>query len=109
MKIPVSSCKIQKKILLPRANEVWGKVMFLHLSVSLFTTGGSLYDVTSFLAARGRVSVWGSLSRGGVSVKGRGLCPGEGSLSRGGVSVQGRGLCPREGLCLGISVQRISV
>ena len=39
----------------------------------------------------------GPLSGGlcqGVSVQGRGLCPGEGSLSRGGVSVQGRGLCP---------------
>ena len=53
-----------------------------------------------------RVSVqrWGSLSRGG------GLCPGGGSLSRGGVSVQGWGLCPgglflggslSGGLCLG--------
>ena len=47
-----------------------GKVMFLHLSVILFT-GGSL--------SRG-VSVWGSLSRGSLSV---------------GVSVQGlsRGVC----------------
>ena len=30
----------------------WGKVMFLHMSVILSTVGkGSLYDVTSFLAA----------------------------------------------------------
>ena len=28
-------------LLLPPANEVWGKVMFLHLSVILFTGGGS--------------------------------------------------------------------
>ena len=31
---------------LPPANKVWGKVMFLHLSVILFT-GGAGYDVTS--------------------------------------------------------------
>ena len=29
---------------LPPANEVWGKVMFLHLSVILFTRGGALPD-----------------------------------------------------------------
>ena len=50
-----------------------GKVMFLHLSVILFT-GGSL--------SRG-VSVWGSLSRGSLSegVSVQGLCLG-GSMSR---------------------------
>ena len=51
------------------------------------------------LSTGGGVSVhmvWG-VSVGGISVQGRGLCPGEGSLSRGGVSVQGRGLCPGEG------------
>ena len=42
----------------------------------------------------------GSLSGEGVSVRGRGLYPGEGSLSGGGVSVRGRGLCPG-GLCPG--------
>ena len=66
--------------------------------------------------------VWG-VSVGGVSVQGRGLCPGEGSLcpgegslSRGGVSVQGRGFCPgerslsREGVSVwGISVGGVSV
>ena len=55
--------------------------MFLHLSVILFTEG--------------------SLSRGGVSVQRRGLCPEEGSLSRGGVFVQ------RSGLCLGVSVHGV--
>ena len=30
-------------LLLPPANEVWGKVMFLHLSVILFTGGGGLH------------------------------------------------------------------
>ena len=29
-----------EKTLLPPANEVWGEVMFLHLSVILFTMGG---------------------------------------------------------------------
>ena len=39
-------------VLLPPANEVWGKVMFLHLSVCLFTAGGW------------SASVGGSASRG---------------------------------------------
>ena len=48
--------QMQKKahLLLP-SNEVWGKVMFLLVSVILSTSGqrggGSLYDVTSCLAA----------------------------------------------------------
>ena len=29
-------------VLLPPANEVWGKVIFLHLSVILFTGGGGI-------------------------------------------------------------------
>ena len=37
--------------ILPLANKVSGKVMFLHLSVSHSVYGGSLYDVTSYLAA----------------------------------------------------------
>ena len=64
-------------LLLPPANVVWGKVMFLHMSVIL-STGGSLYDVTSCLAA------------GGV------LCPRRVSV-RGWVCVQG--VCVQEGLC----------
>ena len=64
-------------LLLPPANVVWGKVMFLHMSVIL-STGGSLYDVTSSLAA------------GGV------LCPRRVSV-RGWVCVQG--VCVQEGLC----------
>ena len=45
---------------------------------------------------------------GGISIQG-GLCPREGSLSKGGVSVQGRGLCPREGSLSkgGVSVQGV--
>ena len=85
----------------------WGKVMFLHVSVILFTGG-------SQSPSQG-VSVWG-VSVLGVLVQGglcpAGLCPG-GSLS-GGVSVQevcargslSGGLCPggslsRGSLCLG--------
>ena len=79
-----------------RLQRSWGKVMFLHLSVILFT-GGIFYP--------------GSLCPGGWSLsRGRGLCPGCGSLSkrgsrsRGWVSVQGGslsgGLCPG-----GVSVQ----
>ena len=56
------------------ANEVWGKVMFLHLSVILFTNG-SLYDVTSCLAAWSHVPLEESLClvhvpSSGVSVPG---------------------------------------
>ena len=59
--------------------------------------GGSLSSVVS-VQGRGLCLREGSLSKGGVSVRG-GLCPGGpgGSLSRGEVSVQGRGLCPGEG------------
>ena len=32
--------EVNVRILLPPANEVWGKVIFLHLSVILFTRGG---------------------------------------------------------------------
>ena len=52
--------------LLPPANDVWGKVMFWHLCVILFT-GGSLSQHASQVT-------W----RGGVSVQGVGLCPGGG-------------------------------
>ena len=66
--------------------------------------GGGLYGGVSIQG--GLCPREGSLSKGGVSVQGRGLCPGEGSLSRGGVSVQG-GLCPGEGSLSrgGVSVQ----
>ena len=69
-----------------------GKVMFLHLSVILFTGGMSVPACITGHMTRGSLSggslsrgvfVWGSLSR-------RGLWPG-GSLSRGSLS---RGLCP---------------
>ena len=64
----------------------WGKVMFLHVSVILFTGGGISVSIPGFLSG-GSLS-GGSLSRGGL-VRG-------GSLTRG--SVPG-------GLCLGVSVQ----
>ena len=89
--------------------------MFLHLSVILFTRGGSL---SRWRVSFQGVSVWGrSLSGGGpcpsgVSVRGSlsgGLCPGvsvqgvsiQGSPVRGGSALTGGG-----GLCLGwVSVQ----
>ena len=83
-------------LLLPPANAVWGKVMFLHTSVIL-SRGGSLYDVTSCLLFR-RV-----LCPRGVSVQGESLSGG-GSVSRGfsvqGVSVQG-GLCQGDPILYG--------
>ena len=51
-----------------RPQRSWGKVMFLHVSVILFTAGGSL-------SRRGLCPV------GGLCPGGGGLCPG-GSLSR---------------------------
>ena len=57
-------------LFLPPANEVWGKIMFLHLCVILFTVGGG-----------GEVSVPACTTG---HMKNGGLCPG--------------GLCPR-GLC----------
>ena len=86
-------------LLLP-AKDVWGNVLFLHLFVCSL---GSLYDVTSCLAAwchvpsRG-VSVWDSLCPGGLCL---GVCV-QGSLCP-GVSVWG---FLARGLCLGVSVQR---
>ena len=50
---------LRTAFLLP-ANKVWGKVMFIHLSVILFR--GSLYDVTSCLTVWSHVSSGGSLS-----------------------------------------------
>ena len=69
-------------ILLPPANEVWGKVMFLHLSVILFL--GGLCPSMHHRSHDQGVSVQG------VSIQ-EGLCPG-GSLSR-----EGMGLCPGRG------------
>ena len=50
---------------LPPANEVWGKVMFLHLSVILFTGGGSRWVYLG--GGEGGLCPGGSLS-------GEGLC-----------------------------------
>ena len=46
--------------ILPPANEVWGKVIFSQVSLSVHM--GSMYDVTSCLAARSHVPSGGSLS-----------------------------------------------
>ena len=75
---------------LPPASEVWGKIIFSEACGSHSVHRGSLYDVTSCLAAWFHVpSVGGLHLWSQVSLKG--LCPGW-SLSR-VVSVQG-GLCP---------------
>ena len=78
-----------------------GKVMFLHLSVILFTGGGgplSMGVSVQGVSVQGILSLGGSLSRGlfsGGSLSG-GLCPGgshsRGSLSRG--SLLGGGHSP---------------
>ena len=59
--------------LLPPANEVWGKVMFLHMSAILFIGEAGLYDVTSCLAPWSHVPSRGSLSLVPCSFQG-GLC-----------------------------------
>ena len=77
------------KILLPPANEVWGKVIFSQASVILYTGEGSLSG--RGWSVQGGLCLEASLSR-------EGLCPGEG-LSPGGISVWGvsvQGGIPRE-------------
>ena len=99
---------IQNIDFLPPANEVWGKVMFLHLSVShsvhmgasvwchfLFWMPGPMFLLRG-LRLWAHVPCGGSLSGGlclGRSLSG-GLCPG---VSVKGVSVKG-GFCPGD-LC----------
>ena len=64
-------------MLLPPANEVWGKVVFLHLCIILFTVGS---------ASRG-VRIQGGLPPGGGGLHpgGRGICiQGEKGLHPGG-------------------------
>ena len=75
----LSRCKFHLNSinLLPPANEVWGKVMFLHMSVILSTGWrGSLYDVTScpMFLLRG-LCLWPHVTSGG-SLSREGLCPG---------------------------------
>ena len=57
----LQACNGLSRFLLP-ANELWGKVMFLQVSVILSMGGGVLYDVTSCLAAWSHVPSRGSLS-----------------------------------------------
>ena len=45
--------------LLPPANEVWGKVMFLHLSVILFTGGGESAPLHAGIHSPGRDTTLG--------------------------------------------------
>ena len=76
----LSRCKFHLNSinLLPPANEVWGKVMFLHMSVILSTGWrGSLYDVTSLshVPSGGSLSMAPCYFRGSLSREG--LCPGE--------------------------------
>ena len=87
-------------------NQVWSKVMFSEAFVCAQGGRGTLYDVTTCLAAWSHVPSGGSLSlhaHSGGSVQGSvsgGLCPG-GSMSRGSLS---------GGLCLGgVSVQGDSI
>ena len=82
------------RIITPRKRSL-GKVIFLHLSVILFTKG-SLYDVTSYLAAWSYVPSGGSLFLVQYSFQGS-LCPVP--FSFGGVSVPAPMLFPR-GLCV---------
>ena len=99
-------------LFLPPANEVWGKIIFLHLCVILFTVGGggSLCPSMHHRSHEKRGSLSrGSLSMGvsrrslsmgvsvkGVFVQGASVC----GVSVKGISIQGGGICPGEGLCL---------
>ena len=83
------------RIITPRKRSL-GKVICLHLSVILFTKG-SLYDVTSYLAAWSYVPSGGSLFLVQYSFQGS-LCPVP--FSFGGVSVPAPMLFPRGSLCL---------
>ena len=69
-----------KRVLLPPANDVWGEVMFLHLSVILFTgwglTSQHVLQVTWPGGSASRKG-WGSASRrGGGSASRRGSASG---------------------------------
>ena len=70
--------------LLPPANEVWGKIIFLHLSVILFTWG----EGGNGCLVPGGVWSWVCLLRGGVPVP-RGVPAPGGCLLPGGCLVWG--------------------
>ena len=109
--IPQASISLKISIF-TATNEVWGKVMFLHMSLILSTGEGPCIVLLPVWLPGPMFFPGGlcqgdlyprerSLSRGGVSVKRRVSVKGRGSLSRAKVSVQGRGLCPGMGLCPG--------
>ena len=82
--------------MLPPSNEVWGKVMFLHLSVNLFTAG-----IGWLPSMHPRSHDWGVCIQG-VCLQGRCLPPagyasGGMSASRG---VLHPGVCIQLGVCL---------
>ena len=90
---------------LPPANEVWGRVIFLHLFVILFTGEGAWSQggpgPGGVPAPRGEVPGWGVCSQGGCLVSGGCLLPG-GAWSLGGCLVLGGAWWrPPDGYCCG--------
>ena len=108
-------------IFLPPANEVWGKVMFLHLSVSHSVHGGlCMMSLPVWLPGPmfllGGLCPWSHVPSLGVSVQGASVQGGSlsGGFFPGGVSVQGTSvqgvsvqgvLCPRGSLSNGFSIE----
>ena len=108
-------------LFLPPAKEVWGKLMFLHMSVILFTGGVSVwcYFLSGCLIhvpSRGGSLSLVTCSFQGVSVQGEfmsrgGLCPGrvEGGLSGGGGSLSREEVSVQVGsLPVWVSVQSVA-
>ena len=85
----LSTCFCDHNRLLPPVNEVWGKVMFLHMSVILSTGGGGLCMMSLPVWLAGPMFLLGALCLGG-------LCPG-GSLW--GVSPQQKPRTVKSGRC----------
>ena len=83
-----------KGYFIPPANEVWGKVMFLHLSVSHSVQRGDLCMMSLPVWLPGPMFFLGVHVSGPMFLPGGGLCPG-GSLCLGVFSVQ-RSLSGRE-------------
>ena len=94
-------CCNKHYVFLPPANEVWGKVMFLHLCVILFTCGGVCLQGVS-IQGEGFYNWGGGSSSSGGSAS-RSVCIWGGSVSR-GFCIQGgsasRGVCIQGGVYL---------